>query len=126
MHRAKEQTAANMRRAAAILSEMLAHTAAETRRLQRMQEKALGRRYETGQELKQDYDPDEMKDLTALLKDIAAVTKALDERGGEEDGRSAAGVLVLPAADLEEEGARAFARETEGEAAPLRGEEEST
>ncbi len=95
-----ERTATNMRRAAQTLSEMLAHTVAETRRLQRLREKALGRRYASGEELKRDYDPDEMKDLTGLLKDIAAVTKALDERSAEDRGQLAAGVLVLPAAEL--------------------------
>lgn len=101
MHTATERTVGNMRRAAATLSEMLAHTVAQTRRLQRLQEKAWGRPYASGEELKQDYDPDEMKDLTALLKDIATVTKALDERDSGSVQQQPAGVLVLPAAQLE-------------------------
>ena len=92
----QEKTEANMRRAAALLSDMLAHTVAETRRLQKQQEKALGRRYEDRTELNQDYRPGEMKDLTALLTDIAAVTKALDERGTGQEKESQGGVVLLP------------------------------
>ncbi len=93
---ARDRTEHNMRKTAALLSEMLVHTVAETRRLQRQQEKALGRRYEDKAELTQDYPPGEMKDLTALLKDITAVTKALDERGSEEKENTAMGVVLLP------------------------------
>ncbi len=92
----RDRTECNMRRAAALLSEMLAHTVAETRRLQKQQEKALGRKYEDKAELNQDYRPGEMKDLTALLKDITAVTKALDERSGQEREETVSGVVLLP------------------------------
>ena len=92
----QKKTEANMRRAAALLSDMLAHTVAETRRLQKQQEKALGHRYEDRAELNQDYRPGEMKDLTALLKDIAAVTKALDERGTGQEKENSGGVVLLP------------------------------
>lgn len=88
-------TERHLRRAAATLSDMLAHTVAETRRLQRIQEKALGRPYESREELNADYKPGDMKDLTALLKDIAAVTKALDERGAQGPAAQA-GVVLLP------------------------------
>lgn len=101
---ARDRTERNMRKTAALLSEMLVHTVAETRRLQRQQEKALGRRYEDKAELNQDYKPGEMKDLTALLKDITAVTKALDERGGEEKENAAMGVVLLPQVEKPAEG----------------------
>lgn len=101
---ARDRTESNMRRAAALLSEMLAHTVAETRRLQKQQEKALGRHYEDRTELTQAYQAGEMKELTVLLKDIAAVTKALDERGGQADQEQQAGVVVLPQVKLPPEG----------------------
>lgn len=99
---ARDRTECNMRRAAALLSDMLAHTVAETRRLQKQQEKALGRKYEDKTELNQDYRPGEMKDLTALLKDIAAVTKALDERSGQEQEETVSGVVLLPQVETPE------------------------
>lgn len=98
----RDRTECNMRRAAELLSDMLAHTVAETRRLQKQQEKALGRKYEDKAELNQDYRPGEMKDLTALLKDIAAVTKALDERSGQEQKETVSGVVLLPQVETPE------------------------
>lgn len=89
----------NLRRTAAILSEMLAHTAAETRRLQKQQEKARGRRYRDKAELQQDYRPGDMKDLTALLKDVAAVTRSLDERDAAPGEGAVGGIVILPAAE---------------------------
>lgn len=98
---ARDRTECNMRKAAALLSEMLAHTVAETRRLQKQQEKALGRKYADKAELNQDYEPTDMKELLVLLKDIAAVTKALDERSIQaSDERQAAGVVLLPQVEL--------------------------
>ncbi len=98
---ARDRTECNMRSAAALLSEMLAHTVAETRRLQKQQEKALGRKYADKAELNQDYEPNEMKELLVLLKDIAAVTKALDERSGQSnDEMHTTGVVLLPQVEL--------------------------
>ena len=94
----RDATARNLRRTASILSEMLAHTAAETRRLQKQQEKARGRRYRDKAELQQDYRPGDMKELTALLKDVAAVTKSLDERDAAPAGMTG-GIVILPAAE---------------------------
>ena len=83
-----------MRSAAETLSEMLAHTVTEARRLQRKKEKALGRKYETQNELAENYDTKTMKELTAILKDITAVVKALDENEGTETAGT--GVVLLP------------------------------
>ena len=107
-----DRTECNMRRAARLLSEMLTHTVSETRRLQRQQERALGRKYSDREELHQDYPPGEMKELTVLLKDIAAVTKALDERGGAETERQSGGVVLLPAVSLPVQGEEAAHADT--------------
>lgn len=97
----RDRTECNMRKAASLLSEMLEHTVAETRRLQKQQEKALGRKYADKVELNQDYEPTEMKELLVLLKDIAAVTKALDERSVKaSDEGQMAGVVLLPQVGL--------------------------
>ena len=89
----------NMRSTVRTLSEMLTHTVAEAHRLQRQQEKALGRRFESQQELLESYDTKTMKELTAVLKDITAVTKALEEScAGKEN--AATGVVLLPPVDL--------------------------
>ncbi len=91
-----EDTLVNMRKASFVLSEMLAHTVSEVRRLQQQEETALGRRFENKEELSKSYDAKSMKELTAILKDVAAVEKALCESSAEQEAAAATGVVLLP------------------------------
>ncbi len=85
-----------MRSAALALSEMLERTVSEVRRLQKQEEVALGHRFETRAELQGSYDTKSMKELTAILKDVAAVEKALNESNAEQEAALLTGVVVLP------------------------------
>ncbi len=91
-----EHALENMRNASLYLSEMLAYTVKEVRRLQQQEEAALGRRFESKSELAQSYDTKNMKELTAILKDVVAVEKALCESTAAQEGAAATGVVLLP------------------------------
>jgi uncharacterized protein YukE len=96
---AEQRAVKNMRSTVQTLSEMLTHTVAEAHRLQRQQEKALGRRFESQQELLESYDTKTMKELTAVLKDITTVTKALEESCAGQDAAQT-GIVLLPPVSL--------------------------
>ncbi len=92
-----EQTLCNMRSASLALSEMLAYTVSEMRRLQRQEEENLGHRFENKAELAKSYDTKSMKELTAILKDVVSIEKALCESGAAQEASATTGVVVLPA-----------------------------
>lgn len=99
---ARQNTLRHMRRSTEALSEMLAHTVAQARALQKQQEAALGPAA-SREELAAQCDTRTMKELTAILKDIATVARALEE--GEPGTAGPAGVVLLPPVDLPEEAA---------------------
>lgn len=93
----KEQASLqNMRSAALTLSEMLARATSEMRRLQKQEESSLGHPFETKAELAQSYDTKNIKELTAILKDVAAVEKALSESSAQQEAAAMTGVVLLP------------------------------
>ncbi|MCI2047935.1 MAG: hypothetical protein LKJ90_09520 [Faecalibacterium sp.] len=92
----QEKSVKNMCRTAETLSEMLGHTVAEVRRLQKQQEKALGRRFADKTELEENYDTKAMKEMTTMLKDITAVVKALEESDAGREEAKGTGVVLLP------------------------------
>ncbi len=92
----------NMCRTAQTLSEMLGHTVAEVRRLQKQQEKALGRKFADKNELEENYDTKAMKEMTTMLKDITAVVKALEESGAGQGEANGTGVVLLPPVGMDE------------------------
>ncbi len=91
-----ENTLKHMRNAAGHLSEMLEHTVSEVRRLQKKYEANLGRKFESTDELFESYDTKNMKELTAILKDVAAVEKALQENTASKGVENVTGVVLLP------------------------------
>ncbi len=95
-HQNPEQALGNMRNTAYVLSEMLEHAVCEVRRLQKQDEAALGRCFENKEELVKSYDTKSMKELTAILKDVVAVEKALCESSAEQEAAAATGVVLLP------------------------------
>ncbi len=96
-----ESTLKHMRNAAGHLSEMLEHTVSEVRRLQKKHEANLGRKFESTDELFESYDTKNMKELTAILKDVAAVEKALQENSASKSAEGITGVVLLPQVELE-------------------------
>lgn len=91
-----EASLKNMRSAAFTLSEMVERTVSELRRLQKQEERTLGHKFASRDELAKSYDPKSMKELTAILKDVAAVEKALSESSAEQEAAAATGVVLLP------------------------------
>ncbi len=86
----------NMRSASFAIGEMLARTTSELRRLQKQEEAALESGFESREALSKSYDAKSMKELTAILKDIAAVEKALNESSAEQEAAAQTGVVLLP------------------------------
>lgn len=95
-HQNPDQALGNMRNTAYVLSEMLEHAVCEVRRLQKQDEAALGRCFENREELSKSYDTKSMKELTAILKDVVAVEKALCESSAEQEAAATTGVVLLP------------------------------
>ncbi|MFI3168500.1 MAG: hypothetical protein R3Y06_00955 [Faecalibacterium sp.] len=96
LHQVADKALGNMRNTAYVLSEMLEHAVCEVRRLQKQDEAALGRCFENKEELNKSYDTKSMKELTAILKDVVAVEKALCESSAEQEAAAATGVVLLP------------------------------
>ena len=92
---ARQNTLRHMRRSTEALSEMLAHTVAQARALQKQQEAALGPAA-SREELAAQCD-------TRTMKDMATVGRALEE--GEPGAAGPAGVVLLPPVALPEEAA---------------------
>lgn len=86
----------NMRNTSLAISEMLERTTSELRRLQKQEEAALKSGFENREALSKSYDAKSMKELTAILKDIAAVEKALGETTAEQEAAAQTGVVLLP------------------------------
>ncbi len=96
MEHTPEASLQNMRIASQSIAEMLARMASEMRRLQKQEEATLGHCFENREELCKSYDAKSMKELTAILKDIAAVEKALNENSDQQDAAAQTGVVLLP------------------------------
>ncbi len=91
-----EASLQNMRSASLAIGEMLVRTTSELRRLQMQEEAALEAGFESREALSKSYDPKCMKELTAILKDITAVEKALNESSAAQEASAQTGVVLLP------------------------------
>ncbi len=91
-----EQSREHMREAATALSEMLAYTVSAVRTMQQQCGKRGSEGYESMEALTKNYDVKSMKELTAILKDVVAVEKALTDSDTAQDAAAATGVVFLP------------------------------